>query len=659
MSNLGDLVYNLIGNATSFVSANDKARASNDVLSGSVNSIIGQLNRQIKAYETSGRTTLEWINADKKASDEVKEHTRALLDHANTLKAADAAKRAFHAGAVTPTQMMANADSGRRAGQQAMYDDLFGAPHQQMLADRRVKLAAATEQRIADEQERIQTAALTRQERRLADSQHRQIEQTLSRRAATNALDDRMWFAPGRSARHAADDALVQQQLTDQGYFAPGGKGHKKTNQTGRDNRQWAGVEGFRAIEDFAQGSAYGGLRGGLLAASNNIGQMGAAFGAAGAMAGSLVSTAVILGSTLYESWRKSATGGDEALASITEYDRMVSSVLQHTRQMQDLRIETRGIRNEATFGGALNTEQSLKDDITRRQTEITSRQAARVDQMAGMGAAGLNAADLDKEAIRREETIYGLRRNAASAQAANLSDEALTIENRNRVREQERQDLRDNEQLVEKRRHLAIAERIVMERGQHDADVADDRRRAHERGGRGPVTEWEQMDIERGHRNEQNRKEMEKFGRGQSWMQSRSEDLLLSGMRDPKDQAAYRAEKEHQESLRRSAEAEKLGLMTPNERSRIDKASMEKRDRDMREAKYGNLQADGASGFQSADIKSTQGFNAVIKAMRYSEQEKTIAELKRNGDITAELLASSQRLEEIAKMAPVQVVDF
>lgn len=691
MSNLGDLVYNLIGNSTSFVGANDRARASNDVLHGSVNSIIGQLMRQKKAYEDVGKSTLDYIAADKKASDETKEHAVALMGEVNALKqlAEWRQKNASVANAsrpyndrlalgmgdtrLTPTQLMANAAAPGRDLRQKELDEVFGLDPKRH-ADRKAQLAAATDQRIADEQDRIQSTALARQERRLTDSLHRQTELRLRQQAASNALDDRKWFAPDASARQAADDKLVMQQLTDQGYFAPGGKGHKKQNQTARDNRQWAGVEGFRAIEDFAQGSAYGGLRGGLLAASNNIAQMGAAFGAAGAMAGSAISTVIILGSTLYESWRKGVSGANEAEHALKMYDRALSETIPHILKLNDLQVARQDMRN-LDAGGADIAVKNMTRDLDKAKLELKEKEKAEAALKTGMGISGLSSDDLKNEARRRADallpftqsvfdTIGGL--TPVQNQLRNLPTEVLSDDNIEKVRKLQQEKLDTNRIVVEMETNLLTQQKAQLElRRNADREAEQEieqgfaRFQAHLRGGKGPRTDWEMIEERRARNNAQNQREMEKFGRGQSWMQSRSEDLLLSGMRDPKDQAAYRAEKEHQESLRRSAEAERMGILTPDERARLDKASMAKRDRDMREAKYGNLQADGASGFGSADVKSTQGFNAVIKAMRYAEQDKTIQQLKQNGDIAAEQLASQQRVEEILKTAPIPVVDF
>ncbi len=679
MPDLGDYITRLVMDASRHKAGADMAILANKELSGSCNVIIGALQRQEKQLQTLGFTTRDWIAADSKASSEVKEHTLNILQRVEAMKKLanavnDPVLRMMNTQGDPFSrglrQMGVNAGNDAAAAARDANDpilrgfknadtDPFSRGLRQMGVnnasnekDQSARLTAGKGGDRWREEDAAWKAELERRRKANLDRDNLGRAENESERKRLNDLRD----TSRQTAQFRRDDANVQKQLEDQGFFK---RGKGRDSATAKDNRKWAGVEGMRAIEDFAQGSATGGLRGGLLAASNNISQMGAAFGAVGAMAGSLVSTVIVLGSSMYESWRKGQTGADEALAALREYDRMTTSVLEHQQQLRQFNVDAKKLGNEPGFSGAANSQQGIKDDIARRELDLKERVKARADQMGGMGAQGMSSMDLDNEASRRQEVMWGLRRDAASAQAANLSEEALTIENRNKVREQEREDLRGNRELVEQKRLLQINEQRMQQLGQEQAQRSEERRRAHERGGRGPLTDWQQMDEERGRANAQNEKDMNKFGRGQKWFQSRSEETMLSGFANTKDRDYYAAEKEHEKSLRQSEEAEKRGIITAKERQALDKASESKRDKDMRQTKYGDLQADGNSGFGSADARSTSGMNAIVKAMRFSEQSKTIDELKRNGDITKEVVEAVKNVGTILSTAPTGVVDF
>lgn len=701
MSNLGDLVYNLIGNSTSFVGANDRARASNDVLHGSVNSIIGQLMRQKKAFEDVGKSTLDYIAADKKASDEAKEHAVALMGEVNALKqlAEWRQKNASVANAsrpynerlalgmgdtrLTPTQLMANAAAPGRDLRQKELDEVFGLDPKRH-ADRKAQLAAATDQRIADEQDRIQSTALARQERRLTDSLNRQTELRLRQQAAGNALNDRLWFAPDASARQAADDKLVMQQLTDQGYFAPGGKGAGKKKQAGNPRQNFMAIEAGRFVEDFTQGSIYGGFKGGVLAGANNMSQMfvglqslmqnstskmGQAMANYGGIIGSVISTTMILGTIAVDSWLKASRGAKGAEEAVKSYDSSLSKAISRYEELRAIRqIGERP--DEMSNTGLIAKRRELAD------LEDSMKQAAKEQHIRDtqLGITGISSDEMRSSLAKsRELAALGGVPNAKlprftedEARFHNLSAELKTNEAIKAREEREGEVAHQLEKQQELKKSLLQME-LEIGRQQRNADRDAEqeieqgfaRFQAHQRGGKGPRTDWEMIEEGRARRNAENQRGADKFGRGQSWFQSRSEDLLLSSMRDPKDQAAYRAEKERSESWFKGKEAVKMGIITEQQRLDMVTASNAKRDRDMREAKYGNLQADGASGFGSADIKSTQGFNAVIKAMRYAEQDKTIQQLKQNGDIAAEQLKAQQQVVDILNKAPIPVVDF
>ena len=696
------LVTKLMADATQFRSGTDSARASTDSLRGSVNSIIGQLERQKKAFEQAGRSTRDWIEADKDASAEAKELANSLLKQVDALKQLERAKKGVTVVDSSPMGALLKPDYfGRglaRMGAQSAIDAerlkkeesrnaadpfLRGMASYQQTEDpfqRGLRTMQVHREKALKDEEEYKTRRLKsgqeldalqeKQERESGERISRQQQDRAQRRQSQQEIADAREKSR-RTAQDRRDDANVNRQLNEQQYGRRPGSDYQPDQK--RDNRKWAGVEGFRAIEDFAQGSAYGGLRGGLLAASNNISQMGATFGAFGAMAGSALSTTIVLGSQLYETWRKAASGADAAAAALKEYDRTLGSVVSHSQQMLQSRMDLRDVRDNfgRSQGQSAQDIKAQKDAIALEEQRLRDERDARADRDRGMGTAGVFAGDRDRERTRREGDwfpfVNSVIRMATGQeqQVHRLPDEVLNKDATAQAREEERQIIRDNEKLNAHRQRLIELEKEHRRNSQREDENAMREMKqaaaslaAHRRGGRGERTEWEQIQDRRDRNNAQNAKEKDRFESGQAWFQRDSESMMLDGM-TPLQREAYRAQKDHTERLLKSEEAARLGVITPDERAKFDAASVVSRDRQLREAKFGGMQADGQSGFGSQDARSTGGMNAIIKAIRFGEQDRAISELKRNGDISEDLAASIKDGVTIKNLAPVPIVTF
>lgn len=730
MANMGDLVTRLIADSTQYTAGTKSAVASNTELHGSVNSIIGQLMRKKKALEDVGKTTLDWIAADKAASEEVKEHARSLLMQVDALKKLASASN-------DPILRMMNATREtndpfqvglRRMGNTKVADDAAAAKdaadpflsgmarwqkendswqrgmnqmrsnHAAEMAERDRQAKERREQQErdandpflkgmkkyqeeqdpfqkglgrmksdkdaeeADKQYRInaarkrdvfeaEDAAEKENQNRIRQQQNdnrnrRRQEQEEERRHLDDVRENSR-----RMAQHRRDDINVQKQIAESRKAVVDTQA-----KSGRLN--FAGIELGRAIEDFTQGSVYGGLKGGFLAASNNISQMfiglqsqmqgstsrmGQMMANYGGVIGSAISTTMILGITAYDAWNKSKSGSDGATQGASKFTEQISSAIAKLKELRGDERELMNIDREESpqaLKGKLRTTTEERLEVDR---EVADRAKLMRDKLVALGLAGPGGqvdANALQMAVGNAQGALGnqdlfaavgvggdlVKVNPAAttpefiAQLRKEEEQVFLLRQKSVQLSEQEKKIRENIPLLEQQQN-SLATQFAKNKRQADFDAMKER--------------------------------------GKVAMQSRSEDLLLSGMKDEKDRAAFRAEKEHQESLRRSAEAERLGFMKPDERQKMDKDSLAKRDRDIREAKFGSLQADGSTGFGSADIKSTQGFNAAIKAMTYSQQTDTIAWLKKNGDIAAEQLAAQQQTNEILKMAPLPVVDF
>lgn len=648
MPDLGDYVTRLICDASKYQSGTKQAIDGNQALHGSVNSIIGQLNRQQQAMEHAGRTTLDWIAADQKASNEAKEHARALLERVNAAKAAKsateeliAADRKRRAESMAPGSMTSRMTSWQQEND----------PFQQGL--RRMKAAEdeITKEKIEAGKRRL-AAGKELDEQAARDEQ---INADIRARQAKNRADREAYEAEGLAGRRERqlrkDDANVMAQLEAQGYFNRRGK--RPDDAPAKAGKAWAGAEAFRGIEDFVQGSAYGGLRGGIVAASNNLSQMGAAFGPYGAMAGSAAATVSILGVTAAEAWKKSRDGSEQALASVREYDRMVGSVLSRTKEMQSLRFSLQDTRGLPSSDASRQREEELRRDIQVAELDARSRATALADKKKAMGMpANAGVADLDREFILRQDDWrpwLDRRRPGQMRQnriAGRVPDAMLTQDARDKWREEERMAAHEANVLVAKRTELSAAQARTKEMFDREAEIGN--HRAHQ--------------AEAEHRAQ----EEERMGRARNYV---AQENLRASVADPfiglgKGGRALGIEADFRERQLKIREAFSQGAFGDGpeaEAKRREALGLADRDRmrQHRELKYGDLPAsDGSTGF-GARANTAEGWTQIMKSIRATNENQQIAELKRNGDATEQVRTAVERLGDIMKDTAAQVVEF
>jgi hypothetical protein len=214
---------------------------------------------------------------------------------------------------------------------------------------------------------------------------------------------------------------------------------------------------------------------------------------------------------------------------------------------------------------------------------------------------------------------------------------------------------------LLLKKKQFETSRQMQMEHDQHQADIDESRRRSHEVGGKGPLTDWQAMDERRARNNADNAKLERNFTGGMEWRKQWETNNAVAAA-DRKQMGGgdmLRATLESNENRSRIARMAELGIITDEDRGSMIGTEMENHQRKIRQAKYGNQEADGGTGFGSADVKSVGGFNNLLKSLRYSKQTDELSELKKNGDILAEMKEYSRLTNEILKSAPTTVVNF
>ena len=559
-------------------------------------------------------------------------------------------------------------------------------PVEQDLLRGGLKKSQQEEVNLRLERERI--ATLDRLRSTMESAEHVEAEYTLAKLRSSKASE-----ADIQAAERRANDMLLKplrergasQGEIDQATAHINRTREINSQQQGRDNRKWAGVEGFRAVEDFVQGSAYGGLRGGLLAASNNISQMGAAFGAAGAMAGSAASALIVLGSNAYEAWRNADGAIDLARRRVDEYSSSISKTVALHGELREIQLKANARQDSQS--GAEGNIRALKAQRDALEFTIKDRADDTAAKEMAMGIQGLTpeqvaTASRQKAAQDRQlmindilkwtpfkwvggkETLPQSDAEQAAVNQLRLAPPGADDKGMNAKRHADaKQDQEDKVRLRDLTIGLNLAEkefnrtrRESMEAVQRQIRLDHERFKLlqnHRKDRLDTMAAGEQEEFLQ--RRQQTKKEADINRRdtARKWVGDRTEDLLLSGMKTDKERDAYAAEKEYQESLRRSFAAQQEKLLTPEEREAMDKKSQEKRDRDIRLSKYGDLQAGGSSGFASADIKSAAGMNNVMQAIRYANQTDTITQLKKIGDISQDIATAAKNVEIVLKSKP------
>lgn len=519
-------------------------------------------------------------------------------------------------------------------------------------------------------------------------------EETEQDRAALNTLREQS----RQRAQWRRDDANVMRQLNEQGYFERNKTSNRNAapGQGATSNANaWALAGGFRTIEDFAQGSVYGGVRGGIIAASNNVSQIGASYGALGVVIGAVASTALTFGVIVSESWKKSAEGANQATDAVKNYGERLSETASHAQRLFDVEMERRNL-SRLDLSGADAMKDRLSDQIDRVRNDIGVKEKLTQRTLEGVGAGGISSDEL-REWVRERTQRRAAFTGQQLPMAGMVAPDAATLNRRDMTPWESRmlslqqanpsvfdpkfikeleaaeKDLNKERDIEQKLvRQLTSENEANRQRLQRNADadaereieLGSKRREAIAQRGSSAridedITDLDRMAGAERRRQERQNRQNQLRRSGNDWRVQRDETLLLAGMQTDTERAAYQAQKEYETSLRLSAKAESVGVLTNQDRLAMDLKSQEKRDRDIRLAKYGNMPVDGGTGFSGADFRSSAGVNNVLRGITYAGQDKAVAELKKNGEISIEVRDAVRNVATVMQHAVVPVEDF
>lgn len=291
MPNIGDLVVNLMMDASQYRSENELSRASNTALGGSIDAIQGKLERQRRELQSRGKTTQDNIlGAAAKGASEGQ--INAVLQLNDEVEALRAKKAAEDAATVAMNQ-------GRHAGE-SLVTQLQRQKSEHGLTAAQVRIHAAAQ----------------------AGASREHIE-------AANAL---------------ATQERAQRKL-DQQVASAVQNTREVTRLNGRaSNSNQILIETTRGLEDAVAGYTNNGLKGMIGATGNNLNQIGALVGGTAGLILSFGSVAAMIGVTAIPMLYKWAT----ATENLEEKEKALQKAQEdrHNEQMKRMKTEDDYIQN-------------------------------------------------------------------------------------------------------------------------------------------------------------------------------------------------------------------------------------------------------------------------------------------------------------------------
>ena len=528
--------------------------------------------------------------------------------------------------------------------------------------------------RARDEQEREQYARAQNDQRIRENNQmirqRRSAEAEAERSAYTSVIlpqvtqeeadrDHRRRTARARDEQESRQYAESQNQQAIRERQIANRHARQAENQ-GRRSGGWM-MEGGRAVEDFTQGSVYGGFKGGMLAASNNLSQMGMAMqgmqlgtsrlgqalGNYGGLIGSAISTTVILGTVAVDAWMKSARGADLAAEAAKNFGKTLESDIS-------LFMKLRGLQEGAENAPGMNHDAAPRD-VEAKRKEVKDMDAAIREnerllrlEMGKLGAPDASATDLEflkaqGGSIPQSTTVAGPRgtmrkipRNDFTEQERKLLDanaEAAKPEVIDRVKAAER----------------AISDARLVRIDTNEALIASEKRLRETQ-----LEEFKQMDVKKAREDKEvierarqasrefeRQKRKEAFDERNRVTESSSRTMMDLIRRDSPTLADEIERKRTQETQRKSiADALGQGLISADDASMVNRSIGER---------PAALPGGSAAAVQSG---STAAYSAMVKAFQQDREDKAIAEARKN---TQKLVTVLEKIETAAK-EPIKV---
>jgi len=407
MSNIGDLVTTLSCDASNYSQGPDKAIASNKALSGSIDSIIGQLQRQKREFDKQGKTTQDNIlgAAAKGATEgqvnsalQLNEEVEALKNKAaaerDAMAAQQQAQAAKNASAAAGAALLASlrdeaATLGMTSDELRIYRaELAGVNPVTIAAARaaQTNIAAIIAQANATE-EAANKAATARQAGETLVANLKQQQATLGMTSAEvriyNATLAGASDADIRAAKSIQHQIDQRQRLDQQLQQSTGVLG---THRAGT----MVLTESVRGLEDAVAGFSNNGLKGMLQATTNNITQIGALAGGTAGLALSLGAIAALVGVSLLPKLYEWYTGTENQEKATKRLDEENERFYQ--REVQRITSLAELTKNQIDAG---RDTSRMSDRIGRQDSnsnELRSLKDAAEDKRAAAAKEDANA---------------------------------------------------------------------------------------------------------------------------------------------------------------------------------------------------------------------------------------------------------------------------
>lgn len=639
MANMGDLVTRLIADASQYTAGTDQARAGNKALSGSIDSIIGQLERQKKQMASMGQTTQDNIirQGGNGASEGSVNYALQLNNEIEALReskiAQDAAQASKNATAAAGAALLASlrdeaATLGMTSAELRIYRAEMAGVNPVTIAAARAaqaNIAAMNAQATANEEAARKAATVKQAGDTLIANLTRQAStfgQTTAEIARYNAAQAGVPQNTLRAAsaiQHQIDiqqgfERSVQRQITAQ----------RSAQQAslGQSRGQMALIESTRGLEDAVAGYTNNGLKGMLMATTNNINQIGALVGGTAGLALSIGGVAALIGVSLIPKLLDWASG----TAKIREEQAKLESESQanHDREMK--RIDE---RYKAYFGTARERQRSttllssdtgaseLKRESERLKQQIAEDQERAITErrkQAEMLSQRNNVGDknfVPQQGREEDDKAYEERKKAYAKAQEQFQESMEALTNARRAADLHQQQLRATE-AARTRREAIEARQQMMADQQADADKETQEHLAQEKRRAAAVLA----------------------------ARKQAADTLMEMIKKASPAVGEQIEKKRAEEAQRKSieDAQKRGIITADEANNVL-------------SKIGQKETVPAGGPTAAvQSGSTAAYSAALKAMRKQEDDKQIKADKEN---TEKLVTV---LEKIEKKDPITV---
>lgn len=395
MANIGDLVTTLIADASPYEKGTNRAIASNNVLAGSLDNIVGKLARQRKAFEDEGRTTRDNILASAVGRNGKPGATEGQINAA--------------------LQELETVEAMRKKQQ---------AQQRAIEADRQAKEAG--ESLITTLERQRDTVGMTSAE----------LQLYRAKQAGASAADI--------ERARALQQEIVQLQAAAEANESLSQEANRTAAaQQGMGRGSLLLTEGVRGLEDAVAGFTNNGLKGMLMATTNNMTQIGALAGGTAGMAVSVGAVAALIGVSLIPKmieWAndtKKITEEKERLdkASKTAFDNEVermeklTEVAQryYSEQAAFARQSRKGFGSSESIADQIEALKSTRSEDSGRQLDLETQQEMMRKQTPGIAKA------VQEFELRPDRTWAGYLDSFVNTDASGRNNEETDAERKTR----------------------------------------------------------------------------------------------------------------------------------------------------------------------------------------------------------------------------------